>query len=162
VIVGLDVPAPLGPLVVEVAGGRLRRIDFGAAGRTDPVAGADADAVARFVAGVARWLDAGDGAFDIPLDDDIVGTFRSSVYARLRQVPAGTTVTYGELAAWCGHPGAARAVGTAMATNPWPLVVPCHRVVPASGGVGAYAGGSERKSWMLRVERAGGAAQAGP
>jgi methylated-DNA-[protein]-cysteine S-methyltransferase len=61
-------------------------------------------------------------------------------------------VTYGGLAARAGHPKAARAVGTACAVNPVPLVVPCHRVVPSGGGVGSYAGGPERKRALLAHE----------
>jgi methylated-DNA-[protein]-cysteine S-methyltransferase len=61
-------------------------------------------------------------------------------------------VTYGALAARVGHPGAARAVGSACATNPVPIVVPCHRVVPGSGGVGSYGGGPERKRRLLAHE----------
>jgi methylated-DNA-[protein]-cysteine S-methyltransferase len=58
-----------------------------------------------------------------------------------REVPWGETVTYGELALMAGAPGAARAVGTTMATNPVPLVVPCHRVVASGGRIGGYGGG---------------------
>ena len=70
----------------------------------------------------------------------------------LADVPAGETVTYGDLARLCGHPGAARAVGGACRRNPIAVVVPCHRVVPAGGGVGGYAGASWRKEALLRME----------
>ena len=85
------------------------------------------------------------------------GSFSRRVWEVLRRVPRGTTVTYGELARRAGVPGAARAVGTAMARNPLPLFVPCHRVVPASGGLGAYSGGRgpETKAWLLALERFG-------
>jgi methylated-DNA-[protein]-cysteine S-methyltransferase len=69
-------------------------------------------------------------------------------------VHRGQTVRYGELAARVGSPGAARAVGTACATNPVPIVVPCHRVLPASGGVGSYGGGPARKVRLLELEGA--------
>ena len=64
----------------------------------------------------------------------------------------GETVTYGELAARAGNPKASRAVGTACARNPIPIVVPCHRVLPGSGGIGNYAGGPDRKRTLLELE----------
>jgi methylated-DNA-[protein]-cysteine S-methyltransferase len=78
--------------------------------------------------------------------------FRRAVLETLREVPAGQTVSYGELARRAGHPKAARAVGTACARNPVPVVVPCHRVLPGTGKLGAYAGGPERKRTLLKLE----------
>jgi len=78
--------------------------------------------------------------------------FQLKVYAALREVPAGKTVTYGELAKRAGYPGAARAVGTAMKKNRLPIVIPCHRVVPASGGLGEYSAGVKWKRWLLEHE----------
>ena len=69
-----------------------------------------------------------------------------------REVGAGQVVTYGSLAARAGRPRAARATGTACARNPVPIVVPCHRVLPGSGGIGAYGGGPERKRALLELE----------
>jgi len=79
--------------------------------------------------------------------------FRTAVWRALSEIPYGQTRTYGELAAHIGRPGAARAVGTACATNPLPLLVPCHRVVPATGGTGSYAGDTEMKKVLLEMER---------
>ena len=70
----------------------------------------------------------------------------------LEAVPHGETVTYGELAEMAGRPRAARAVGTAMATNPLPILVPCHRVVRAGGVLGAYGGGVDTKAALLALE----------
>jgi methylated-DNA-[protein]-cysteine S-methyltransferase len=70
------------------------------------------------------------------------------------EVGPGHVVTYGALAARVGHPKAARAIGTACATNPVPIIVPCHRVLPGSGGVGSYGGGPERKRLLLAHEGA--------
>ena len=67
-------------------------------------------------------------------------------------VHRGQTVRYGELAARVGKPRAARAVGTACATNPIPIIVPCHRVLPSTGGVGSYGGGPPRKVQLLEIE----------
>ncbi len=79
--------------------------------------------------------------------------FRRTALETLRaEVRAGDVVTYGRLADRLGRPRAARAVGSACATNPVPIIVPCHRVVPGSGGVGSYAGGPERKRALLAME----------
>jgi methylated-DNA-[protein]-cysteine S-methyltransferase len=91
-----------------------------------------------------------------------VGTpFQAAVWAALRRVPYGTTTTYGALAAAVGRPSAVRAVGAANGRNPVCLVVPCHRVVGADGSLTGYAGGLDRKRFLLDLERrtAGGAGQ---
>lgn len=91
----------------------------------------------------------------MPVDLALVsGAFRRRVLDELVKVPSGEVVTYGGLAARAGRPGAARAAGTACARNPLPLVIPCHRVVPGSGGVGSYAGGADRKRALLAMEGA--------
>ena len=83
------------------------------------------------------------------------GEFRRRVYETLRRMaPPGVTTTYGELAAAVGRPGAARAVGTAMARNPVPIVVPCHRVLASGGGLGGYGGGLDLKRFLLDIEGA--------
>lgn len=91
--------------------------------------------------------------FTIPLS--LYGTpFQSEIWQRLLDVPCGSTVTYGELAAAAGHPRSVRAAGTAVGMNPVSIIVPCHRVLPAAGGVGNYGGGPERKTELLRIEGA--------
>jgi O-6-methylguanine DNA methyltransferase len=108
-----------------------------------------------------RYFDDGDlQAIAIPeeeldrrLDGLGIEGFRARVMRELARVPAGTTVTYGELAQAVGNPGAARAVGTVCARNPLPLLVPCHRVVAASGKLGAFSfEGPEYKSRLLAHE----------
>jgi methylated-DNA-[protein]-cysteine S-methyltransferase len=89
--------------------------------------------------------------FDLPLDLR-VAPFHADVLQELARVPYGHTTTYGALAARSGHPKAARAVGTVMNRNPLPIVLPCHRVVGASGALVGYAGGLERKIRLLRLE----------
>ncbi len=93
---------------------------------------------------------------DIPLDDSALGPRERAIYGALRAVPRGMTLTYGALAARAGLPGEARSVGVAMARNPWPLVVPCHRVVAAEGKAGGFSapGGLSTKFRMLRLEGA--------
>ena len=85
-------------------------------------------------------------ATDSPFDRD--------VWAALQRVPAGATVTYGELARRAGHPGAARAVGGAMHRNPIPIVIPCHRVVGETGSLTGFGLGLWRKRWLLDREGA--------
>lgn len=80
--------------------------------------------------------------------------FERRVWAALREIPAGATVSYSALAARLGAPRAARAVGLANARNPIAVAVPCHRVIGADGGLAGYAGGLERKRWLLRHEGA--------
>ena len=78
--------------------------------------------------------------------------FQRKVWAALRQIPAGATMTYGQLAAATGSPNASRAVGLANGSNPVGVVVPCHRVVGANGSLTGYAGGTDRKRWLLAHE----------
>jgi len=91
--------------------------------------------------------------FDLPLQAD--GTeFQRSVWAALREIPYGETISYGELAQQVGKPGASRAVGLANGRNPIGIVVPCHRVIGADGSLTGYGGGLERKVWLLEHETA--------
>lgn len=80
--------------------------------------------------------------------------FQQQVWAALRSIPAGDTWTYGQLAARIGRPQAARAVGRANSLNPIAIIVPCHRVIGAASALTGYAGGLERKRWLLDHERA--------
>lgn len=87
------------------------------------------------------------------LDIDPGGTpFQLQVWNALRDVPAGTTQNYAQLACAVGRPKAARAVGAANARNPLAVVVPCHRLIGACGGLTGYAGGLDRKRWLLEHE----------
>ena len=103
---------------------------------------------------------AGDlGALD-PIAVDAGGTpFQSRVWAALRTIPPGETVSYQTLARRIGAPTAVRAVGAANGDNPVGIVVPCHRVIGADGRLTGYAGGLARKRWLLAHERAGAAEQ---
>ena len=92
--------------------------------------------------------------FDLPLDRSMSAGFRQLVQRHLPEIGYGQTRTYGQVAELVGNPRAVRAVGTACATNPLPVVVPCHRVLPASGEVGGYVGGSDTKRALLRLEAA--------
>jgi len=115
--------------------------------RTD--AGRDLEkALARYVAGDEP------GWPDLPLDLDRVSPFQRDALSKLATCPRGTVWTYGQLAEMAGRPGAARAVGRAMATNPFPIVIPCHRIVGAKGKLTGFGGGLDMKRYLLTLEGA--------
>jgi methylated-DNA-[protein]-cysteine S-methyltransferase len=93
---------------------------------------------------------------DVALDYDVVPPFNRRVYEVARAVPPGETITYGQIAKAIGEPGAARVIGKAMGDNPWPIIVPCHRVLGADGKPGGFSspGGLQTKARMLTIERA--------
>ena len=93
-------------------------------------------------------------AFDLPLDRALSTGFRGQVHTYLPQIAYGHTASYGEVANGLGNPRAVRAVGTACATNPLPVVVPCHRVLRSDGSLGGYLGGAEAKTALLTLEHA--------
>jgi methylated-DNA-[protein]-cysteine S-methyltransferase len=168
-------PPEVGPLAAEVAAGTVRRIVFAGRPVGPTISGAhdlsnrstaadagsvdlagdldrDRDIAAQLRAQVEAYF-AGDlRTFSVPVDLAAASGFAQRVYRELVEVGFGETVTYGQLASMAGRPGAARAVGSAMAGNPWPLVVPCHRVVPVSGAPGGYAGGPAAKVFLLALE----------
>lgn len=158
------VDSPHGPLLVAATPAGIVRLAF---------AGEDHDAVLdRLAASVsprvlaaparldpaARQLEeyfAGRRrAFDLTLDLRLAQGFRRQVLDHLRDVPYGRTATYTAVAAAAGSPRAVRAVGSACATNPVPIVVPCHRVVRTDGTIGQYLGGTEVKRALLAMEAA--------
>ncbi len=110
----------------------------------------DPDPDPRLVARVSEAL--ATGRTDVPVDLSSRSPFHQEVLRATARIPCGEVRTYGELAAIAGRPNAARAVGTAMARNPVPLLIPCHRVVPSSGGVGNYGCGSDLKAKLLANE----------
>jgi methylated-DNA-[protein]-cysteine S-methyltransferase len=97
---------------------------------------------------------------DVPLDLSAVPDFDRRVYEATRTIPAGSTLTYGQVSELIGAPGAAQAVGQALGANPVPIVVPCHRVLAADGGLGGFSaeGGVETKRRILLIEGAPGVA----
>jgi methylated-DNA-[protein]-cysteine S-methyltransferase len=90
--------------------------------------------------------------FDLPIDFRLSDGFRRNVLAHLPEIPYGRIESYAEVALATGHPRAIRAVGTACARNPLPVVVPCHRVVRSDGSFGGYVGGPEAKHTLLTLE----------
>lgn len=102
-----------------------------------------------------RFFDGEAVSFDEPLDPAIGTDFQQRVWAITRAIARGQTRTYGEIAREAGSPGAARAVGQSMARNPWPIVVPCHRVVGHDGRLTGFGGGLAMKRRMLEMEGVG-------
>lgn len=92
--------------------------------------------------------------FDLPLDLQGGTAFQQSVWQALLAIPSGATTSYGDLSQRVGRPSAVRAVGAAVGRNPVSIVVPCHRVLGSDGSLTGYAGGLERKSALLDLERA--------
>jgi methylated-DNA-[protein]-cysteine S-methyltransferase len=148
------IDSPIGPLALTAGPAGLVRIDFGPLPTiVDPGGGAPAEAhLAQGTDELEEYFAGRRRAFTVPLDRSERRGFRGEVLTALETVPYGETVTYGELAGMTGRPLASRAVGTAMATNPLPLVVPCHRVIAAGGRLGGYGPGPELKVKLLELE----------
>lgn len=102
-----------------------------------------------------EYFNGGRATFDFPLDFQLSKGFRRLVLDHLAHIGYGRTESYAEVALAAGSPRAVRAVGTACATNPLPVVIPCHRVVKSDGTIGAYVGGVEAKERLLALETAG-------
>jgi methylated-DNA-[protein]-cysteine S-methyltransferase len=158
---------PIGPLVLAATAAGLVRVGF--RGELDTIAGELAAKLSPRVVELPRRLDVARRQldeyfagrrrrFDVPIDLCLAAGFRRTVLETLYdQIGFGETRSYAQLAALSGSPRAHRAVGTAMATNPIPIVVPCHRVLRSGGSLGGYGGGPDIKRFLLALERAGGA-----
>jgi methylated-DNA-[protein]-cysteine S-methyltransferase len=127
---------------------RIREVAPGA--REDP------EGLADGTAAVAAWAEGKPVPGGLPLDYGRTGPFHRRVYGVLRRIRPGRTLTYGEVAAKAGSPGAHRSVGSALARNPLPILIPCHRVLRSGGGLGGFTapGGLDLKERMLRLEGA--------
>ena len=158
------VDSPFGPLLLPATAEGVVRVAFEREDH-DAVLGILAERVSPRIVHAPGRLDetarqmeqylAGSGrAFEVPIDLRLARGFRRTVLHHLRSIPYGTTESYSEVAAASGSPAAVRAVGTACATNPLPLVVPCHRVVRSDGTFGQYLGGAEAKRALLALEAA--------
>lgn len=146
----VTVESPLGRLALVGRDGAVTNLRFGAGGAARVGActllQAAAEQLTAYFAGERR-------DFELPLRPE--GTpFQLRVWSALAATPFGVTTTYAELAAAVGDPRAARAVGRALAANPIPILLPCHRVVGADGDLTGYGGGFWRKEWLLRHEGA--------
>ncbi len=151
-----QIDSPVGKLLLTGDGVRLKGIHF----QSGPHAReAEAEWVrdpAPFAAPVSQLMEyfaGGRRTFDLPLAPR--GTeFQQTVWAALRRIPYGETLSYGELARRIGRPHASRAVGLANGANPLPIVVPCHRVIGADGSLTGFGGGLDIKRRLLALERA--------
>jgi len=144
------IPSPLGPLHATfgecgLVGLELRRKSGKTASEPADDARHLADEMASYFAGSRE-------PFKTKLDLGAGTPFQRRVWAELRRIPFGATVSYGELARRVGSPGAARAVGQAVGANPILIVVPCHRAICASGALGGFSSGLDVKRWLLRHE----------
>lgn len=155
---------PVGPLLLAATETGLVRVAFEREG-FDAVLESLAQRISPRVLEAPRRLDAAaveldeyfEGrrhSFDVPLDFALSSGFRRSVQTSLLGIDYGRTRSYKEIAELVGSPRAVRAVGTACATNPLPVVLPCHRVLRSDGGLGGYIGGLEAKTALLSLEKA--------
>ena len=160
-----DFPTSWGDGAVAVAHGRLIGVELPPVRIVDQTAlvgiGTEEDVAAldRWVAELTSYfrgekLSWEVGEVEFHLDD--LGPFARSTVSALMGIPNGDTVSYGELAELAGHPKAARAVGTVMASNPIPIVVPCHRVIRSDGSLGRYGSDATWKERLLSHERRSG------
>lgn len=144
----LSFDTPAGRLTVAARDGAIVRLRWGGEGS------AQSELLARAAAQLREYFSGARRDFDLPLRVE-AGAFQRAVCARMAAIPFGETVTYGEIARELGAP--AQAVGQACGGNPLPVLIPCHRVLGASG-LGGYSGGGgiETKVWLLRHEGAAG------
>jgi methylated-DNA-[protein]-cysteine S-methyltransferase len=110
--------------------------------------------IAALVGTLRRYAQGEGVTFEVCLDGSRLTPFQRRVYRLTQAIPRGTTRTYADLARQAGSPGAARAVGQCMARNPWPILVPCHRVVGSGGQLTGFGGGLAMKRRLLEMEGA--------
>jgi methylated-DNA-[protein]-cysteine S-methyltransferase len=146
------IDTPIGGLRLHAQSGLLTAIDFDAKPRGGRVTDDVLDEAERQL---TEYFDGTRTHFDLPLASE--GTeFQKKVWAELGRIPYGETATYGDIARRLGYePVISRAVGVANASNPLPIVVPCHRVIGSDGKLTGYAGGIERKQALLELEQPG-------
>ncbi|MDD0859865.1 methylated-DNA--[protein]-cysteine S-methyltransferase [Arthrobacter alpinus] len=156
------IDSPVGPLLLAGTEAGLVRVAFAVEGHDSVLEALSAAVSPRIMRAPAR-LDAAAREldeyfhgrrqrFDLPLDFRLAQGFRREVLDHLPEIGYGHTASYAAVAAMTSSPRAVRAVGTACARNPLPLVVPCHRVIRSDGSQGAYLGGAEAKSLLLALE----------
>ncbi|WP_165985594.1 methylated-DNA--[protein]-cysteine S-methyltransferase [Streptomyces sp. YIM 98790] len=160
-------PSPIGPLLLAATDRGLIRVGFHADRRpvrrelarlaarlgAEPAESARDPVLERAARELAEYFSGGRRAFSVPLDWSLSSGFNERVLRKLAEsVPYGAVVGYQDLADRVGEPGGARAVGAAMGSNPLPVVVACHRVVAADGGIGGFGGGLETKRALLALE----------
>lgn len=144
--------SPVGGLRLHAQAGLLTAIDFAADPRGSRAADPVLDEAERQL---GEYFDGTRTEFDLPLASE-GSEFQKKVWAELQRIPYGETAAYGDIARRLGYePVISRAVGVANASNPLPIVVPCHRVVGSDGKLTGYAGGVDRKRALLELEQPG-------
>lgn len=145
-----------GLVAVEIRPESLEQWVLGLGKRLGAATLYEPERVAVFIQQIEAYLSGELRSFSLPIDWSLMTPFKEQVLRATVAILYGETRSYGEIAAQVGRPGAARAVGRAEATNPIPLVIPCHRVIGADGSLRGYggAGGLETKSWLLQLEGA--------
>jgi methylated-DNA-[protein]-cysteine S-methyltransferase len=156
------VDSPLGPLLLAATDVGLVRVAFGTENHDAVLQGLSDRISPRILHDAARldltarelddYFAGRRRTFDVPLDWQLSAGFRSTVLHHLAEVRYGHTASYAAIARLAGNPKAVRAVGSACATNPLPVIVPCHRVVRSDGSLGGYLGGIEAKRMLLTLE----------
>lgn len=143
----------LGRVGIAQEGGAITNVFLGGSVRPDAFVEENTPLLEEAARQLQEYLEGKRKEFDLPLHPQ--GTeFQRQVWQALRQIPYGTTITYGQLAQMVGRPSAARAVGQANGRNPISIFIPCHRVVGAAGVLRGYAGGIEQKKKLLHLEGA--------
>lgn len=149
------VDSPIGPLTLVAVNGSLTGLYMDQQRhrpRGDPFGEPDATPLTKVIIQLDEYFAGQRTEFDVPLTP--AGTpFQRTVWAALREIPYGATVSYGHLAERIGRPTAVRAVGLANGKNPISIIVPCHRVVGSTGDLTGYGGGLQRKQHLLELER---------
>jgi methylated-DNA-[protein]-cysteine S-methyltransferase len=153
---------PVGSLLLAATDLGLVRVAFASEGHDQVLQALAASVSPRILSAPARlddvareldeYFDGRRRIFDLPLDFRLAAGFRRTVLSHLPDIGYGTTASYAAVAAAAGSPKAVRAAGTACATNPLPVVVPCHRVVRADGSLGRYRGGPDVKQALITLE----------
>jgi methylated-DNA-[protein]-cysteine S-methyltransferase len=155
VITTTTMESPVGTLTLTAVDGRLTGLHMDGqrhAPASSPEWERDDDGLVDVVEQLDGYFAGSRSTFEVPLA--LEGTeFQRRVWSGLLEIPYGETMSYGELAARVGNPGASRAVGLANGRNPVAIIVPCHRVIGANGTLTGYGGGLDRKVWLLDHER---------
>jgi methylated-DNA-[protein]-cysteine S-methyltransferase len=156
--------SPFGPLLVVVSPKGLVRVGFPEDDVDDQLERLAADITPRIVedprrlqdvtSQLDRYFEGKLTAFEIPIDWASVAGFRRRVLVATARIPYGSVATYTQMAQKAGSPKASRAAGSALGSNPVPIVVPCHRVLRTGGNLGGYGGGLDRKRFLLQLEGA--------
>lgn len=147
--------SPYGPGWIIHKDDEISEIQLPGASPLAPESPVPPDALAALAVELTAYFAGGPWVEHPEFADKAAATpFTKAVYEVVAAIPAGAVRTYGDVAGQLNRPGAARAVGRAMATNPFPIVIPCHRVVGSNGSLTGFAGGVEMKAEMLRMEGA--------